>query len=319
MKLPFRGKIQALKNLLLRNLGARILTLLLAIILWLHVVTGRSYEAVYQIPLRIENVPESMVIANPLPQEIAVKFFGQGRQLLRVSRSKTELVLKTTSEKAAMKRYPLSSLNVKVPIGLNVKPREIVEPKAVNVELNRLIAKEVEVISPVKLQLANGYVQVGPVRITPEKVRISGPQKFIQPVSSIALNSLSFSRVRRSITKSVAIVPPEGVNVACSPSVVELFIDIQALGERWIKDIPVKLDFPPQGVKARIEPSTIDLKVQGGVKLLASLTPEDISVYIDYRRVRGIADAEVPAIISPRIVGVELIEARPERFTVVIE
>ncbi len=315
----FLTRIQAIKNALLSNLGTKIFALSLAVLLWLHVVTGHSYEGVFQIPLEVKNIPEGMVIANQLPQKIAVKFFGQGRQLLRLLHSKTAVVLKITSRRAAARRYQLSPLNVKVPIGLKVEPREIVKPKAVTVELNRLITKEVKVIPHLQLQLANGYVQVGPIKVTPERVKISGPQKFLRHVHSLSLDSIYLSRVKRSISKSVKVIPPEGVNVVYSPTVVNLFIDIQALGERWIKDIPVKLKYLPRGRKARIEPSTIDLKVQGGVDLLATLTAKDISVYIDYRRIKRRATAEVPAIISPKVSGIELIEARPERFTVVVE
>ena len=319
MKIPFLTRIQVIKNALLSNPGAKIFALLLAILVWLHVVTGRSYEWVFQVPLRVKSLPEKMVIANELPNEIEVKFFGQGRQLLRVPHSKTAVVLKITSRRTAPRKHQLSPLDVVIPNGLKVEPREIVEPKAVTVELNRLITKKVKVIPNVHLQLANGYVQVGPIKVSPERVEISGPQKSLRRVYSLSLDSLSFSRVKRNITRSETVILPEGVNVACSPSEVDLSINIQALGERWIKDIPVRLKYLPKGRKARIEPSTIDLKVEGGVELLATLTPKDISAYIDYRRVRKRKKTEVPAIISPKIAGVKWIEARPERFTVVVE
>ncbi len=308
-----------IKNALLSNPGAKIFALLLAILVWLHVVTGRSYEWQFQVPLRIKSIPKKMVIANELPEKIDVRFFGQGRQLLRVPHSKTAVELKITSRRTAPREHQLSPLNVDIPNGLKVEPREIVEPKAVTVELNKLITKKVKVIPHVHLQLANGYVQVGPIKVSPERVTISGPQKSLRRVYSLSLDSLSFSRIKRSISRSETVILPEGVNVTCSPSEVNLFIDIQALGERWIKDIPVKLRYLPKGRKARIEPSTVNLKVEGGIELLATLTPKDISAYIDYRRVKKRKKAELPAIISPKIAGVKWIEARPERFTVVVE
>ncbi|HDN67896.1 MAG TPA: hypothetical protein ENF86_02960 [Firmicutes bacterium] len=317
--MSFLTRIQGIKRAFLSNLGTKIFALSLAILLWLHVVTGRSYEAVFEVALKVGNIPEGMVVANQLPEKVAVKFFGQGRQLLRLPYSKTALVLKITSPRAGPRKYRLSPLDVKVPIGLKVEPRKIVKPKTITVELNRLITKKAKVIPHVRLQLADGYVQVGPIKVVPERVKISGPQKFLRRVQYVSLDSLFFSKVKRDISEPVRVIPPEGTNIVCSPPVVNLSIDIQALGERWIKDIPVRLRYSPRGRKIRIEPSTIDLKLQGGVELLATLSSEDISAYIDYRRVRRMKKAEVPAIISPKVSGIELIEARPERFNVVTE
>jgi len=304
-----------MQNKILKDPGAKFGAFFIAFLLWFLVVINRSYEDVFHVPLEVEDVPAGFVISSSVPRDVVARFYGQGKQLLQLRYfSKPRAVLKVTSK--GRYEYNLSPKDVRIPSDLNVQVLEIVEPQAIKITLDRLKMKKVKVVPRISLQLVDGYTQVGPVSLEPESVRVVGPQRFIKGLKSVLLDSLTLTKVKQDVFKTVRVILPEGENVSCLPEVVTLSIDVQELGERWIADIPVELRYLPKGVKARVEPSTIALKVVGGVDLLASLRSADFSVYIDYRRVGRVRNDQVAAMIStpPEI---RWIEARPERFTVI--
>ena len=304
-----------MRGLLGSHWGAKTAALILAIVLWLHVLTNDLYEDTLGVPLRIEDVPDGLEIANSVPQGVRVRFKGMGKQLVRLRYSDVSMVVRAAANRIGKRSYPLSVSDVRVPIGLEVEAAEIVAPASIEIVLDRLIEKKIPVEADVALKIAPGYIRVGRIKLDPDSVLVKGPQRFVEGVRTVKLEPLKLSEVKEDVRSPVPVVVPPGENVVCIPEQVQVSADIQAIIEQWIEDIPIRLTHAPRG--AKVDPPTVDVKIRGGMDQVRSLPTDDIRAYIDYRSIaRGEEQNPQPVFYMPR--GVHYIESKPRTFRVAV-
>jgi len=295
--------------------GAKTAALILAIFLWLHVLTNDLYEDTLEIPLRIEVVTDGLERANPVPQGVHVRFKGEGKQLVRLRYSGVSMVVRTLENRIGKRSYPLSASDVRIPIGLRVEAVEVVAPASVEIILDRLIEKKVPVEADVALKTAPGYTKVGRIELDPDSVLVRGPQRFVEAVHAVKLKPLKLSEAEEDVRSFVRVIVPPGENVVCISEQVQVSADIQAIIEQWIEDIPIHLTHAPRG--AKVDPPTVDVKIRGGIDQVKSLSTDDIRAYMDYRSIaRGEEQNPQPVFIMPP--GMKLMETRPQTFRVVV-
>ena len=70
--------------------------------------------------------------------------------------------------------------------------------------------------------------------------------------------------------------------VKYNPTQVKISVDIQQISEKIIADIPVDIKNVPDKIRVFSSPQTVSLTVIGGLQRIASLTPEEIKVSINF-------------------------------------
>ncbi|MCD6336306.1 MAG: hypothetical protein J7M27_13440 [Candidatus Latescibacteria bacterium] len=296
--------------------GAKTAALILAILLWLYVLTDKPYEDTLAVPFRserIEDVPDGLVVANPLPDAVTVRFKGTGRQLLRLRYSNVNVVLRVTGNRIGKRSYRLSASDVRIPLGLEVEAMEVVSPLSVEIDLDRLLEKKVLVQADITIKTAPGYTKVGPIGLDPDSVLVRGPRRFVKRVRVVTLNPLKLEEVSKDVHRLVRVVFPSGENVVCIPEQVRVSSDIQAINEQWIGDVLIHLTHAPRG--AKLDPPTVDVKVRGGLDQLKSLSMDAIRAYMDYRAV-ALEEEQNPQPVFILPPGIMLLEWRPQTFRI---
>jgi len=61
-----------------------------------------------------------------------------------------------------------------------------------------------------------------------------------------------------------------------------LSVDVQALSERIISEVPVSVINVPPGYRVFVSPHTVSLTIIGGIDLISDIAPEDILLTIDF-------------------------------------
>ena len=294
---------------------AKTAALILAILLWLHVLTNDLYEDTLEVPLRIEVVSDGLERANPVPCGVHVRFRGEGKQLLRLRYSDVSMVVRAPETRIGKRSYPLSVSDVRVPIGLEVEALGVVAPASIEIVLDRLIEKRVPVEADVALETTSGYTRVGRIALDPDSVLVRGPQRFVAAVRAVKLKPLNLNEVEEDVRSFVRVIVPSGENVVCIPEQVQVSADIQAIIEPWIEDIPIRLTHAPRG--AKVDPSTVDVQIHGGVDQVKSLSTDDIRAYMDYRSIAG-GEEQNPQPVFYMPPGMKLLETKPRTFRVVV-
>jgi YbbR domain-containing protein len=261
---------------------------------------------------------DRVILATSLPQQVLVRFSGQGKTLARLRLSDRRLVVDVTEKfKQPRASHTLRTDQVHIP-GLlvgSVEVMEIVEPKSIEFELDRPFDKKVEVIPQADLRCAKGFVQVGPIRVAPDHVTLSGPAQFVAPVESVFLDSVRLQQVKDDVIREVPVILPEGVNVSCVPPSAKMIANVQELGERTFALLPVAVQGGPHYTELRSEPPVVTMKVTGGVELLSTLKPSDFKVTVDYEQWLRQGKQKIPPTVEfPPYVN---FEALPDSFTLV--
>src|SRR5947209_4875711 len=106
-----------------RNLGLKIVSLALAILLW-FTLSGQRRERVsergYVIPLTVVTLPSDMIIASPLPDSVDIRLKGPFTAMRAADPSKMEAVMDLGGATPGEQNYKLSADDINAPKDLEV-------------------------------------------------------------------------------------------------------------------------------------------------------------------------------------------------------
>jgi len=299
---------------LLKDIWLKLGALFLALLLWFHVTTNRSYQYTFSYPLTITNIPDNLIIYEEVPQKIKVSVEGKGKTLIRLFLSqKEELTIDGSEFKAKEIDYQTRPEQIKLP-SENLRVAEIVHPKSFKIKLDYLRKKKVKVIPQIVINPEEDFLFLGEIKLQPPEVIVEGPRRFVRTISSVLTQSRVVEGVRESVSETVDLIPPEGFNVKFEPQKVNFFANVQQ-GVR--KEMIVKIaDLKSgSGKKIKIVPDYVSLTLLGEEERLSTLAPEDVKVTLDLKGSKGRSK------FPPRIelpYQIRLIEVTPDSVEVEI-
>jgi YbbR domain-containing protein len=305
-----------LYRLFIHQYKIKLFCLISALFFWFYISLDSQFEYTANVPLRVINPPEGWMLLEPLPPSVNVLFRGTGRSFVsfRFRERILEVEMRNTRNNV---RVPLTADMIKnLPPGVRVV--SILSPEQVTARWDRLAEKRVPVLSRIDMTPADGYTLVGDVRIEPDSIVITGPQSIIDSISTVQTVRRRFEGLIKEIEDKVPI--EYGVSdklLRFSVRAVRFQADVQRIGERWMKGIPVNLVNVPEKTRAEVIPGTLSLKIQGGADLLAQLQPEDIVATVDFSDFRHRSGKRLAALIRiPRDVSFSDVEPRYFELTV---
>ncbi|MFZ2412797.1 MAG: CdaR family protein [Candidatus Cryosericum sp.] len=171
-----------------RNIGAmlfnsKIVSVLLAVLLWVYVVGVRGPDTTKSIEAQLiaVNVPQGYVLAGTLPT-VTVTLRGPMNTLWNVT---SGYVTPTVDLRGRSDGSFIASVQAQV-AGLAGVTVETVVPKEINVQLERLETATVPVHAEVSGKLPPSMV-LGTLRFEPETIEVSGPSSLVSQVKEAAL------------------------------------------------------------------------------------------------------------------------------------
>ena len=274
--------------------GIRIGAFALAALLWFHAVTENTYKKEIEVRLQVEDphadAPEDeIMVANLPPPHVRVLVSGSGKDLLGLNQEGLLLRVETQKGRAgSVHLYRLTPGLIESRIGdLAVKVEEILEPKEIEVALDRRLEREVEVRPVVQLKVAEAYTQVGDFDLDPKTVKITGPAREIRRIRFVETDSLVVEGLSEDVEYELSLRKPPGLPVDLSPAHITLKADIQILAEDDISGVPVEVRYA-RGSRLACVPATVQVKVRGAVQVLANIDPrQDLGLFVDYRDYSG--------------------------------
>lgn len=275
------------------NLSIKISSLVIALTLWIFVVTGSEYVHVIEVPIKLRNLQPDRVLAQQIPEFAEVKMRGTGRQflnnMLRATFADVGIMLEMSTIRSFwdfelepyLKRHP-DRLSVPRDFGLELV--EIVSPDTIRVRLDSFMEKEVAVKPRVNVSMDPGYIQVGDFNIEPSVVKISGPASLLNNINQVSTEERSFEARKNSVNETIDLDVENPNLIQLDPSSVQLTASIQSIGVRTVEGIEVKVRNVPENLKAIVNPAKVSVELQGGITFLTNLKGDDIYASIDYAR-----------------------------------
>ncbi|MEE9166910.1 MAG: hypothetical protein V3U24_05555 [Candidatus Neomarinimicrobiota bacterium] len=262
-----------------------------AAILWLFVISEQTYTYVLQMPIEVRNIKEGKTMRGEGPPTAEVRFRATGRAFLKALLFKRfsdfKLVLdldriSTNYDFYLNDYYGRHEEKVVVPASFELEFVEVIQPDSIQIELVDYMIKPVIVVPRVVVEPAPGFTQVGPIMFTPETIELRGPKEIILFVETVETEFREFLDIDSPVNESVPLSLDFPRVVETSSPMIDVFADIQSIGERIITEVPIQVLNQPDGIRVFPNPSTVSLTVTGGVQYIAGLEPSDIEVFIDF-------------------------------------
>ena len=182
-----------------------------------------------------------------------------------------------------------------------------------NPRFPRTTFKAVAVIPDLSGEPAYGYSVLG-VRVTPPTITITGlPEQLIE-IETVRTEPVMITGATQDVVRDVGVVlPPEFTRAARVRVAVQIAPAIAATTVRGVK---VQIQNAPAGLVARVEPTTVDVQVQGPVSIINKLRPEDLEARVD-----GAALSMGRRTVTPEVHGppeVTVLTIKPTAVLVVV-
>ena len=282
--------------------GIKAGAIVLAVFLWFHAITEQRYEMETEVRLLVEDPPPSvgveneMIVASEIPSTVRVLATGRGKDLLLLDDDAFVLRIKVEGNTRTYRLLPAQI--EKRATDLDVQISEIIDPKEIEIVLDRKMERDVPVRAALQLEVTEAHLLVGPVFTEPLFVRVIGPQAQVEKLDYIATDSVKLQEISEEVDLVSPLRHPERTRLVLSPGSVRIRADIQILAEDDLSGVPIKMR-NGGNVQLRPDPAIARVKVRGGVDVIAQLDPiKDIELYVDYAEFQGdslpIRNAEAP-------------------------
>ena len=179
-----------MKNLLLRNLPWKLLSLAIAAALWLAVAREPELATSLSVPVDFKNMPEDLDFNSAVPDRVHLEVRGPSGRLSHDNLADVAVVLDLSEARPGERTYTIRDTSVNVPSGVSFY-RAI--PSQLTLRFEHVISRDV----PVKLMIQGipyGY-RVLSTDVQPAKVRIRGPEQRVRALTQVVTDPVDLSGV----------------------------------------------------------------------------------------------------------------------------
>jgi YbbR domain-containing protein len=219
-----------IKSYFSKNWGLKLVSLLLALILWFTLIPEeKSFsEKTLTVPLEIHNIPPQMeLVERPIPS-VEVIIRAPNRLIPQITSVNVHAVLNLQKASVAQSSYSLNRNMVSIPEGAEVKE---IYPSQVNLKLEMTRETIVDVEANLIGELAENY-KLARVDVVPSRVLIKGPESKIKEGMIVRTSPIDISLYSETTeVEADLILPNPDLRLASTESKVLVRLLIQREGQ----------------------------------------------------------------------------------------
>jgi YbbR domain-containing protein len=261
-----------------RNLGLKLLAVLLASVLWLTVAGEHIVERTLRVPLELRNVPAELEIVGDPPMTVDVRVRGSSALLSRMEPGEVVALLDLETARPGSRLFHLRTDEVRAPYGVEIAQ---ITPSTVQFELEKSGRRSVPVTPAIEGDPAPGYV-IGRATATPATVEVLGPERRLRDLGSATTEPVSVAGQRSNVTDIVTIgVSDSALRLAETQTATVTVEVLPAPIERDFAGVPLRWRNLGGNLSARIQPSVIRVTIRGRLPALDAVRAETIDAFVD--------------------------------------
>ena len=261
-----------------RNLGLKLLAVLLASVLWLTVAGEHIVERTLRVPLELRNVPTQLEIVGDPPMTVDVRVRGSSALLGRMDPGDVVALLDLEGARAGSRLFHLRVDEVRGPYGVEVAQ---ITPSTVALELEKSARRSVPVTPAVEGDPAPGYV-LGRATATPATVEVIGPESRLRELAAATTEPVSVAGQQANVTDVVTIgVSDTALRLAENQTATVIVEVLPAPVERDFAGVPVRWRNLGAGLSARLHPLVTRVTIRGRLPALDAVRAETIDAFVD--------------------------------------
>ena len=249
-----------------RNLGLRIISLGLAVGLWIFVNAGQhGATQSFNVPISYRGLSNGFLITNPHPDFVKIQVSGPRGLLSLIEPNRIALKLDLGGVGIGQASFKVGPDSFNLPRQTNVIS---ISPSQIVLDLDRLITRDAPVHLILSGKVANGY-KIAADEVTPQTIELRGPSREIAQIDQIDTDRVDVSGLDSDATRTVALVAPGGMS-RIDPSEVTVAISLTpVVVEKEFRGLMVQVR--GTDYKYRIQPAHVDITLRGPMLTLAKL------------------------------------------------
>lgn len=192
--------MKELKNWFLKNIDIKLLSLFLAIILWLYIAGGENpmVENFIDVSITQTNLSEDLVIKE-FPTNVSVGIRGPKNIINNISSHQINGIVNFSE----ISKEGLYKLKVEVTAPKRTQITRII-PSEIKVEVERILTKEIEVRYSLVGIPEKGYSLADEPQFNPYKVKIIGAQSILENIEQI-ICAIDISGIKEDLNRKIKV------------------------------------------------------------------------------------------------------------------
>lgn len=260
------------------NLPLKVISLLVAAVLWLAVSGQSTVERNIRVPLEYRNVPPGMEIVGDPPGQADVRLRGSSGNLARVVQGDVVAALDLTNARPGTRIFNLRASEVRVPFGVEVVQ---VTPPTISLDFEYAGQKVVPVSPVIEGDPEPGFV-VGRITTSPATVQVLGPIGRLQALSEATTEPVRVDGARANLTDKVTVGVEDSAVRLREPLVAVVTVEIvPAPVQRTLQGVQVRHENAGRGLLVRFSPSKVSVVVRGTRERMAGVDAGDMQATVD--------------------------------------
>jgi YbbR domain-containing protein len=256
-----------------RHIGLKLLSIVLASLIWLVVAGEQIVERALRIPLEFTNLPAELELVGDTPDLVEVRVRGSSGALSRVAAGELIAVLDLRGARPGRRLFNLTGSDVRAPFGIEVVQ---IAPSNVSMVFEPSATKVVPVVPELDGDPLDGYV-VGTVSADPSTVEVIGPASAVMRLTEAITEPVTITKAASTIVESVNMGVGDPSIRLVSPGGARVTVRIAPAPAEWaITGIGVNA----KTAGVQITPPTVTVFVRGPRELRSSRA-QDYEATID--------------------------------------
>lgn len=295
------------------HLGLKVVSVGLAIALWMVVAGEATVERGLRVPLELQQFPAGLELQSEPPALVDVRVRGTSGALARMGPGEAIAVLDLRSARPGRRLFQLTAEQVRVPFGVEVIQ---VVPANIALEFEASVTRRLKVSPSIEGEPAPGYI-VGSISAEPAEVDVTGPESAVNAATEALSEPVSVAGATGEVRDVVSVGTLNPALRVKAPRTTAVRVEIiPGPRERTFTDQPVRLRGLAGPLVAQATPSGVTVRIRGSRESVGALRPSSIAASVDLTTL-GPGGYMLPVRVeTPAAVGVVSIEPSTIQVTI---
>src|SRR5271170_4887649 len=295
-----------IKHFFLRNLGLRVLAILIAMGLWIFVNAGQhEAQTNLLVPVEYRGLPSGLMLVNRRPDFVSVSISGPRTLLSLLDASRLAVPIDLRGITPGQNEFKIAPDMFRIPRQTTI---DRILPSQITLDVDQIATRELPVRLSISGQVAGGLA-IGSIELKPPVVSVTGPSRALGNLDAIDTMPFDVQAATEPVSRYVQLADV-GNLIKISNNWVLATVKLQdVVSEREFHDIQIAVcnaDY-----KFMVHPPHVSLTVRGPQKSLTGLVLDGGAVYVDARDL-GAGWYETPVQVDlPK--GLEVVHQSPDK------
>lgn len=249
-----------------RNLGLRIISVLLAVGLWIFVNAGQhGATQSFNVPISYRGLSNGFLITNPHPDFVKIQVSGPRGLLSLIEPNHLTMKLDLSGVGVGQVSFKIGPDAFNVPRQTSVTS---ISPSQVILDVDRTVTRDAPVHLAFTGKVASGY-KIASTDVAPQVVELRGPSHEVARIDQIDTERVDLAELDTDATRTVALVAPGGLSHVDPAEVTVKILLTPVIAEKEFRALPVQVR--GTDYRYRIQPAHVDVTLRGPMLVLSKL------------------------------------------------